>query len=241
MDSKPLLLFDMDGTLIMPKVEELDRETNLHMEGIKSRQEMKRIAYLYGVPEVELKSLNRMAHVWNAARRYAEINGFDEVIIKRLMADLNVAFNRQETLEHSVSHLLPGAIETLRSLCTSYRLGIVTTASRAGYDRISRSENFGTFGMFFTHSVTRDESSYLKPDPAPIYKALEAYGCRDFLYLGDSDHDAEAARAAGGRFILVNTRPYIEEMVQMLDPEGVVSDLRDLPGVVSTLFSLENA
>ena len=68
MDQRPLLLFDMDGTLI-----------SLHMRRSSSRphvlssvkQHMKEIAVSYGIPMEEYGNLNRISHIWNKKRTYA--------------------------------------------------------------------------------------------------------------------------------------------------------------------------
>lgn len=233
MPGKPLLLFDMDGTLIIPKVEAFNDKASIDVTGLQSRQQMKRVAVSYGVPQGKIDPINRMAVVWNYARRYAESQGYSDEKITSMMAGINEFFGRQEELEHSLSVLLPSTIETLEALKSRYCiLGMVTTASRKGFEKISRSVEFGCFGRYFTHSVTRDDCNYIKPDPEPINRMLQHLGRSDFLYIGDSDHDAEAAKAAGGRFILINTRPYDEEMMRKIRPDGVINRLSELPDLI---------
>jgi HAD superfamily hydrolase (TIGR01549 family) len=230
---KPLLLFDMDGTLIIPKEVTSDGKASINTMGLQSRQQMKRVAASFGVPQSEIDSINRMATVWNYARRYAEAHSYGDEKITGMMTGLNEFFSRQEELEHSISVLLPSTVETLEDLKRRhYTLGVVTTASRKGFERISRSNEFGCFGRYFTHSVTRDDCNYIKPDPEPIKKILQHLGRSDFLYIGDSDHDAEAAKAAGGRFILINTRPYDEEMIRKIQPDRMIDRLSELPDLI---------
>jgi len=232
--SKPLLLFDMDGTLIIPRMEEAGRQVTIHSLSLQSRHKMKNISHLYGVPLTELDPLNRMAHIWNRTRRYAEAHGVNEKRMTSMMARLNEPFSRQEELEHSLSVLLPGTIEVLESLQkNSYMLGMVTTASRKGFERISCSEEFGYLGMYFKHSITRDDCGYIKPDPEPINRILKLFDRSDFIYIGDSDHDAEAAKAAGGSFILLNTKRYDGEMLQRIHPDGILDRLNELPDMIS--------
>jgi HAD superfamily hydrolase (TIGR01549 family) len=231
--SKPLLLFDMDGTLIIPKKIAFNDKVSINTMGLQSRQQMKRVAVSYGVPKNEIDSINRMATVWNYTRRYAEAHSFNNENITSMMTEINELFSRQEELEHSVSFLLPSTIETLEALKRRhYLLGLVTTASRKGFERISQSVEFGCFGRYFTKSVTRDDCHYIKPDPEPINRILQHFGRGDFLYIGDSDHDAEAAKAAGGCFVLINTRPYDEDMIQKIQPDIVIDRLSELPDLV---------
>ncbi|MEL6234397.1 MAG: phosphoglycolate phosphatase [Pseudomonadota bacterium] len=56
----------------------------------------------------------------------------------------------------------------------------------------------------FAALVAGDSLARRKPDPAPLLHALEqlAVPVEDALYVGDSETDAETARAAGCRFVL---------------------------------------
>ena len=63
---KPLILFDMDGTLIT--IDNKLRHVNTN--GVKSpKEQMKKIAIQHGVPPNIVKPLNRMAHIWNKTIR----------------------------------------------------------------------------------------------------------------------------------------------------------------------------
>jgi HAD superfamily hydrolase (TIGR01549 family) len=231
-NGNPLLLFDMDGTLIIPRSDS-DRKVTIHSPSFQSRQQMRSIAHSYGVPSIELLNLDRMAHIWNRARSYGEANCFSEERMANLMAELNIPFSRQEELEHFSSVLIPGTIEALEVLQKGTNiLGMVTSASRAGYERISHSVEFGCFWKYFEHSITRDDCGYIKPNPEPINRILRQFKRSDFIYIGDSDHDAEAAKTAGGRFILLNTKQYDEKMLQRMNPDGIVDRLNELPDVI---------
>jgi len=77
MTGKPLLLFDMDGTLI--EMTDSSRHSqrvrhNVSYGSVKHR--MKEIAVAHGVPPEDVDGLERMAHIWTAARAYADHNGF---------------------------------------------------------------------------------------------------------------------------------------------------------------------
>jgi phosphoglycolate phosphatase-like HAD superfamily hydrolase len=104
-------------------------------------------------------------------------------------------------------------------------------------ERIGGSLEYGRIGRFFAHKVTRDDCLYVKPDPEPIIRALRLHGREDFVYVGDSDHDAEAVKAAAGSFILVGTRGYDREQIAALAPVAVVDSLSELPGVLLDIMN----
>jgi len=149
--------------------------------------------------------------------------------------EINVPFMEEERADHAVSVLLPSTIEGLESLKhLEYEMGLVTTASRESYNRISTQEEYGCFGEYFKHSVTRDDVKYIKPEPEPIYRILKHYNPSDFIYVGDSDHDAQACKAAGGRFVLINTRAYVYETIEYFAPWAVIESLDQLPEVLES-------
>jgi HAD superfamily hydrolase (TIGR01549 family) len=166
-----------------------------------------------------------------------ENHGYSEKQITAAIDEINVPFMEQEKAEHAVSVLLHGTVEGLDALrCHGYEMGLVTTASRESYDRINKKAEFGCFGEYFNHSVTRDECNYIKPEPEPIHRILKHYNHSNFVYIGDADHDAQASKAAGGRFILINTREYDSKVLDNLSPDAVINTLDELPEVLERLY-----
>jgi pyrophosphatase PpaX len=86
------------------------------------------------------------------------------------------------------------AVNELRTL--GCRLGIVTSKNRAGAHR-----GLALVGLAhaFELTVAADDVIRAKPDPEPVLRALEGLGARarQALYVGDSVHDIHAGRAAG--------------------------------------------
>ena len=234
---KPILLFDMDGTLIIQKKKPEYQGTSTHYGPYLSiKCQMKNIVVGHGVPESMVEPLDRMAHIWNTTRRYLEESHYSESEIESVMDEINVPFMAEERADHAVSVLLPGTIEGLEALRgLGYEMGLVTTASRESYDRISTQEEYGCFGEYFKHSVTRDDVKYIKPEPEPIYRILNLYNHSDFVYIGDADHDAQACQAAGGRFVLINTREYDPATIESFKSWIVISNLDQLPEKLGSL------
>ena len=201
----------MDGTLIdLKKKPEYTGLENKHVPFLSLKAQMKKIACENGVPSDVVDGLDRMALIWNAVRRYAESNGFDNVDL--LMKKINEPFMDHEREDHNISFLMPDTIPGLQSLKDQgYEMSLVTTASRWSYDRISTSDEYGCFGGFFKRSITRDDVGYIKPDSEPLNKMKQLCGREDVVYIGDSDHDGFSAKAAGCKFVLINTRDYDEE------------------------------
>ena len=234
---KPLLLFDMDGTLIILKHKPKYRGTITHHTPYMTiKAQMKEIAVKHGVPAEEIMDMNRMSHIWNRTRRYLEEDGRSPEEVQVTIDEINVPFMVQERSEHDISELLPDTISGLQTLKSEgYEMELVTTASRESYDRLSTSEEFSRFGEFFSRSITRDDCGYVKPDPEPINRMMALCGREDVVYVGDSDHDALAAKAAGARFVLINTREYDEATINSFSPDGVIENLSQLPRLLHRL------
>jgi HAD superfamily hydrolase (TIGR01549 family) len=229
MMDKPLILFDMDGTLILTK------EKFVHSAAV-FQEEMKKIVLSYGIPRNEVAGLNRMTHILNKARKYAETHRFDQTTIDDMVKEMIKPFKKQEILEHANSILLPDTIHGLEALKSGgYEIGLVTSASRAGYESISNSTKFGCFGKYFQTSITRDDCIYIKPDPEPILKALQLFKKTKFVYIGDSDYDAEATATANGVFILINTKKYENDILKLLNPYAIIEKISDLPPILKQL------
>jgi phosphoglycolate phosphatase-like HAD superfamily hydrolase len=234
----PILLFDMDGTLIIQKnTPEYEGTKTHHASYMLIKKQMKEIITNYGIPEDKIIHLNRMALIWNQTRRYLEQEGVDENGIRKLIDKINVPFMIEERKDHSQSILLQETIPVLNKLKNEgYELGLVTTASRESYEKISKDPSFGKFGKYFKNSITRDDCKYIKPDPEPIHRILKLYDNKNFIYIGDSDHDAFATQAAGGKFILVNSREYDNETLGLITPNYVIESLLELPDAIKQLM-----
>lgn len=88
----------------------------------------------------------------------------------------------------------------------------------------------------FDSLVGADTLPVRKPDPAPLFEAAERLGRdrHDCLLVGDSDTDRNTARAAAVPSILVTFGPSGEDMAA-LEPEALLHDFDDLPGLVAQL------
>lgn len=131
--------------------------------------------------------------------------------------------------EKSRGPLFPGIKEALDKIRkTKASLGIITSKTRDEYE-----EDFRGRGLkqYFSCVVTSSDTKRGKPSPEPMLEYLKRTGAEpgEVLYLGDSVHDMECARAAGVDHALV--------LWGSLMPEGIEADYRlerpeEIPGFV---------
>jgi phosphoglycolate phosphatase len=121
------------------------------------------------------------------------------------------------------------ALEQLRAagavlgLCTNKPLG----PTRSVLAHFGLEEIFGTL-------ICGDSLDVKKPDPAPLLQAQADLGCRQTLFVGDSEVDAQTADSAGLPFALF-TEGYRKADISTLPHACAFSDFGLLPGLVDRM------
>ena len=176
---KPVILFDLDGTLIDSTEAILESFASAFKKLGGSVPDAERIKALVGHPLPEM--FRRMGVAEDRIDAYVQA-------YKEYYAQVHT----RKTV------LLPHAKEAVQCASGFARLGVVTTKT----GRYSRQllEYFGIMDAFEVLIGSEDVTRH-KPHPEPILEALrrmEAYS-EDAWMIGDTCMDIEAARAAGIR------------------------------------------
>jgi len=130
-------------------------------------------------------------------------------------------------LNGHASRVYPGVIEALERLrAAMLKLACVTNKPSAF--TLPLLETSG-LARFFEAVSTSDQAGSRKPDPGLLLHACRALGVapREATVIGDSANDAEAARAAGCRVLLVSYGYSEGRDVRELDSDGVVASLAE--------------
>jgi pyrophosphatase PpaX len=148
-----------------------------------------------------------------------------------LIDELIVSY-RAFNVEHhdSLAREFPGVRVTLRELARrGYQLGLVT----------SKSQNIGRRGLEligaagqFTTLVFMEDTDRHKPNPDPVFVALDRLRLRDrarqTIFVGDSTYDLRAGRAAGVQTGAALWGPFPAESLLALRPDHVFSSIESL-------------
>jgi len=156
-------------------------------------------------------------------RAFLEITGHTEdeaFILSTIGLPLEYAFSGYDLFQDSLTevyrrenaklladsvHVFDGVMEGLALLKSmGVRQGVVTSKKRE-----TALFSINQFGMnpFFEVIITGEDTQVHKPNPAPLFYAMEKMGISDLsrvLYVGDSVHDLSCAGSAGVDSAAVN-------------------------------------
>lgn len=166
------------------------------------------------------------------------------VLVNRLLAyqGLEPSPDLQEDLVSSfisiyeeafdLTTLYPGVSTVLTTLAEAgHRLAICTNKPASPTRAVLR--HFGLTTLFPV-IVGGDTLPQRKPDPAPLRAAIAALGSGKSLFVGDSEVDAETAKAAGVPLALF-TKGYRAAAVETLGAKIIFDDFAALPPLISHL------
>ncbi len=125
--------------------------------------------------------------------------------------------------------LLPGALETLKSLRTmELKIGLCTLNSTNSTKRII--ERF-KLSEYFDAVITRNQVSNYKPNPEHCNSALKALGVSpaETIFVGDSPTDMQAASEAKATAVGLPTGSATQKQLMNQGANFVITSITDLP------------
>ena len=208
MDNKiTTLLFDLDGTLI--DTNELIIKSFMHTLGnyYPDRYKREDVLPFMGPSLVETFSSIDPERTEEMVQRYFAYN--------------------IENHDRYVTEF-EGVYESIKKLKEEgFKLGIVTT-KRA--ETAALGLKLTKLEPFFETVVTLDDVTKTKPDPEPIYKALDFFGSRpeEAMMIGDNYHDILAGKNAGTKTAGVAWSLKGKDFLQSFEPDYILDTMDDL-------------
>jgi pyrophosphatase PpaX len=144
--------------------------------------------------------------------------------------DEMIATYRKYNLAHHDTLVteFPTVLETVKVLKErGYKVGIVTTKLS---DVVMKGLKLTKLDSYFDVIVALDHVKKAKPDPEPIFNALEQLGAKpeEAIMVGDNYHDILAGKNAGtktaGVAWTIKGRDYLEQF----DPDYILEEMADL-------------
>lgn len=212
------VLFDLDGTLV-DSIDLLVASMEYAFEGRELRPPLAEWIALIGTP------LDKMLARWAVDAADVEL--------------LRARYREHQLANHDLMiKLYPGMVETVRALhAAGHPLGVVTSKLEIGARRALK---FAQIEDCFDVVVGIDHTTKHKPDPEPVWYALEKLGVarEDAIFVGDSTHDMEAGRAAGVYTVAVLWGPYTKAQLLPTAPDVFVERFDELREIVESYAAM---
>lgn len=203
-------LIDLDGTL-------LDTLPGL----AAAAQRMLADLRLPAVPEEALEDFvgRGVRHLVQSCLEFSLRRAVDAPTLETALQRFDIHYTGSEASPY------PGAPEGLERMAAA-GIGLACVTNKASRYALALLSSSG-LANFFDAIVTPETTGCRKPHPEPFRAACRVLGvaARNAVAIGDSAIDAEGARAAGCRFLLV---PYgYRERVPLreIDSDGIVASL----------------
>jgi phosphoglycolate phosphatase len=157
-------------------------------------------------------------------------------LVARCLPDLDEAaveaaqaiFRRHYAIENGRrSTIFPGVLEGLQAMRDAgLHLAVITNKAAAFTEPLLVASGLAPW---FEFAVSGDSLAHKKPHPAQLLHACERMGTLpgENLHIGDSHHDAAAARAAGCPVFIVPYGYNEGEDVQGIDCDAIVASLAE--------------
>ena len=155
-------------------------------------------------------------------------------LVERCLPDIDATavaaaqdiFRRHYAIENGRrSTLFPGVLEGLQAFrAAGMQMAVITNKAAAFTEPLLLATELAPW---FGFAVSGDSLPEKKPHPMPLLHACERMGTRpaENLHIGDSRHDAAAARAAGCPVFIVPYGYNEGEDVQGIDCDAIVASL----------------
>lgn len=210
------IIFDLDGTLI-------DSAPDIHATANRVMGEM-------GFAALALAEVQTFVGkgLPNLVARLLERHGEDPAGPR--LGPTIARFEAEYLTAHGLTTLYPGTRPALEQLLASgAALGLCTNKpigpARAVMDHLNLTPLFATL-------LGGDSLACRKPDPEHLHATARALNRRKALFVGDSEVDADTAKAAGVPFLLF-TEGYRKSPVDQIPHSAAFSDWSQFPTLVS--------
>lgn len=206
------VLFDKDGVLI----DSMDMYLRAFDETLKR----------YGAGSL---SRERFAREFWGIRAELNINKLFKDSPESKRKEIYGYYEKKRAGFENLVKIYPSTVEILAALREKYKLGIITSTNKKLALKLLK--DFGIL-KYFDVVVGGDEAEP-KPSPDSIFRACKFLGTRpkEALYVGDTDADIGAGKAAGCMTVIITTSKTREELKNI---KGIliIDDLKELKNIL---------
>jgi len=225
MTQKFSILFDLDGTLV-DTAPDLMRAHNHVMKK-------------YGFPTKSTKDIRNLMgqgagamigrSIWGQAKK--EFGKIDDQKIKAEMVKEFISYYGNNIINEST---LINGVEEFLKWCQGKNISMAVCTNKQEHLAIDLLKKIGIYD-YFEYVAGSNTFDYCKPDPRHITNIIEILGgdIKKSLMIGDSETDANAARAASVPVILLENG-YTEKNTNEIYHNHLIRDFIGVEKIVST-------
>lgn len=206
------LLFDLDGTLI-----------NTNQLIIRTFKDTLK----HFLPNQEFTDEMIMDYIGPTLKQT-----FDSLLPEK--CDEMISYYRKTNiiLHDSMVNIYPTVKEGLKLLKNKgFHLGIVSSKK---HDMVIHGLKHCKIEKYFELIIGEDDVINPKPNPEPLFKAMEELKCqtKNVIYIGDNSHDILAGKNAGVTTVCVNWALRGAQYLKQFNPDYILKDMRDLINII---------
>jgi HAD superfamily hydrolase (TIGR01549 family) len=218
------VIFDIDGTLL-----------NFVLDYKASRAEVIQYLIEQGFPSSLFSMKENIFEMLKKAELYLKNNGEEGSKIKTIRKGVFSIADRHEMEAANSTSVLPGVLETLKTLKNmELKMAVFTMNGERATSHIMR-----TFRLahFFEAIVTRESVSGVKPDPEHLEAVLSALNIKpeEVIVVGDSMLDMKCANELKITGVGINTGISSPKELTFAGASYLISSLTEIPKLVQQL------
>ena len=225
MTQKYTILFDLDGTLVDTAPDLM----NAHNHVMKK----------YGYPTKSTEDIRNLIgqgagaligrSIWGQAKK--EFHSVNDLKIKEEMSKDFITYYGKNIINEST--LINGVIKFLK-WCKSKNISMAVCTNKQEHLAIDLLKKIGIYD-YFEYVAGHDTFNYCKPDPRHLTSIIEILDgdIKKSLMIGDSENDANAAKAAEIPVILLENG-YTEKNTNEIYHNHLIKDFIGIEKIIST-------
>ena len=224
MTQKLTILFDLDGTLVDTAPDLMTAHNHVMKKFGYSTRSVDEIRNLVGKGASVLIGRS----IWGSAKK--EFSKITDEKIKNEMVKEFISFYGKNIVKDS--KLIKGVLEFLKwAKSKNISMGVCTNKQEhLAIDLLKKIKIYD----YFEYVAGSDTFDYCKPDPRHLTNVIEIMqgDIKKSLMIGDSETDAESAKAAGIPFILVENG-YTEKKVSEINHDYLIKDFVNIEEIIN--------
>ena len=224
MTQKLTILFDLDGTLIDTAPDLMNAHNHVMRKFGYKTKSTEDIRKLVGKGASSLIGRS----LWEQAKK--ELKNINNENLKKNMVEEFIDYYRENISVES--RLIKGIKEFLDwSKKNNISMGVCT--NKQDYLAIDLLKKIKIYD-YFEYVAGSNTFDYCKPDPRHLTNVIEIMqgDIKKSLMIGDSETDAESAKAAGIPFILLENG-YTEKKVSDIDHDHLIQDYENIEEIIN--------